>query len=111
MKETETMDENFFQEIMSESKLELLFSDFEDNLMLLIEKKIIKQSSFSKNLKLSWLFFIIGSVFGIVISVMLPLMHKPIFRIQPDRFAVFFQIFFIALLFIQINVLPKFKRI
>jgi len=110
MKETETKDENFFQEMMSQSKLELPFSDFEDNVMIQIEKKIIQQSSFSKDLKLSWLFFIAGSVFGIVISLILPQMHKPIFGIEPNKLAIFFQIVFVSLLFAQIDILTKFVK-
>jgi hypothetical protein len=110
MKVTETMDDNFFQEIMSQSKLELPFPDFEDSVMIQIKKKAMQQSSFSKDLKLSWIFFIAGSVFGIVISLILPQMHKPIFGIQSDKLAIFFQIVFVSLLLTQIDILTKFIK-
>ena len=112
MKETKTTDDNFFKEIMSESKLELPFLDFEDNVMFKIENKILHQSSFSKESKLSWFFFIAGSVFGIVISLTLPQMHKSILGFQPDKFVIIFQVVFALLFFIQIDMLTKsFKRV
>lgn len=110
MKEIKTTNENFFQEVMSKSKLELPFHDFEDNVMFEIEKINLHQSSFSKELKLSWIFFIAGSVFGIVISLTLPQMHKSILGFQTDKFVIIFQVVFALLFFIQIDMLMKFFR-
>ncbi len=110
MKETKTADENFFQELMAKSKLEFPFLDFEDNVMFEIEKTKVHQSSFSKELKLSWAFFIIGSIFGIVISLTLPQMHKSILGFQPDKFVIIFQVVFALLFFIQIDMLMKFIK-
>ena len=107
MKEPNPIEENFFKEIMSKSKLELPFSDFEDNVMIQIEENILHQPAFSKDIKLSWIFFITGSVFGIAISLILPLIHESILGIQPSTLAIGFQIVFTILLFTQMDVLLK----
>jgi hypothetical protein len=110
MKEKKTTDQNFFQEIMAKSKLELPFLDFEDNVMFEIEKKILHQASFSKELKLSWFFFIAGTVLGIVISLILPQMQKSILGFRPDKFTIIFQVVFALLFFIQVDMLTKFNK-
>jgi len=110
MKETDLQDEIFYKEIMAKSRLDLPFSDFEDNVLNQIENKILYQNSFSKEIKLSWVFFIAGSVFGIIISLIIPKLQEPIMGIQPSNFAILFQIVFISLLFTQIDTLLKFRR-
>jgi len=106
MKESETKDDTFFREIMSKSRLELPFSDFEDNVMLQIEC----QNAVSKELKLSWIFFILGSVFGIILSIFIAQLREPIFGIQPINLTLFFAIIFASTLFTQIDTLIKFSR-
>ena len=83
MKETDT-EETFFHEIMSKSKLEMPFSDFDDKVMGLIKKRHLKNVFISKDLKLSWIFFILGSTFGIVVSIILPKIQEPIWGIHLD---------------------------
>jgi hypothetical protein len=107
MKENNT-DETFFREIMSESKLKVPFSDFDDNVMTLIEKKFSRKASISRDLKLSWIFFIIGSVFGIIISIVLPDIHEPVLGIQIDKLTIPFQIIFTLLLISQLDNLISF---
>jgi hypothetical protein len=107
MKETDPIEENFIKEIMFKSKLELPFSDFEDNVMIQIEENILHQPAFSKDIKLSWIFFIVGSVFGIAISLILPMLHKSVLGIQPSTLALGFQIVFTILLLTQMDVLLK----
>jgi len=110
MKDLNNLDENFFREMLSVSKLELPFSDFEDNVMMQIEKENLYRKSVSKDIKLSWIFFIAGSVFGIVISLILPHLQTSIFGIQPEKLAISFQIVFTLLLFTQLETLIKFIR-
>ena len=110
MKETKTTDENFFKEIMSKSRLDLPFSDFEDNVMMQIETKVLHQNKWSKELRLSWIFFIVGSVFGIILSIFIAQLHEPIFGIQPVNLTLFFAIVFASVLFTQIDTLIKFSR-
>jgi hypothetical protein len=106
MKEMDTRDEQFFRTVMAESKLELPFSDFEDTVMAGIENKA-DRPSFSTDLKLSWIFFIAGSVFGIALSVLLPRLQSPVFGIQPGALAILFQVTFTVLLFTQLETLIR----
>lgn len=71
MKETNT-EEKFFRELLSKSKLVVPITDFDDNVMRLIEKRLSKKGAVARDLKLSWIFFIIGSTFGLIVSIVLP---------------------------------------
>ena len=55
------------QEILSKSRKEMPFHDFEDELMIEIYKERDRKRSVLKNIKLSWLFFIIGMISGIAL--------------------------------------------
>ena len=110
MKESNS-DETFFREIMSKSKLNVPFSDFEDNIIRAIKKKSSKKKSILRDMKLSWLFFILGSTFGITISIVLPGIKDSILGIPLDRLAVpFFIIFSFLLLTLFDNLLKFYKR-
>ena len=110
MKEQDKSEENFFHAMMSKSKLELPFPDFEDNVMFQIEKENSFRHSVSKDVKLSWIFFIAGSVFGIVISLILPRFQFLIFGMEPQKLAIFFQMIFVIILFTQLETLMKFIK-
>jgi hypothetical protein len=109
MKETDS-EEAFVREIMSKSKLDVPFTDFDDNVMRLIEKRISKRSSISKDIKLSWLFFIFGSIFGTIVALALPKINQPVFGIPSDRLILPFLIIFSFLLLTQIDNLIDFYR-
>ena len=66
--------DRYFRELLSDSRLEMPFSDFEDELMEEIHMKYKKRSSLLKNIKLSWLFFFLGMISGmaVVIFSMIP---------------------------------------
>lgn len=53
--------------ILSKSRKEMPFHDFEDELMVEIYKERDRKRSVLKNIKLSWLFFIIGMISGIAL--------------------------------------------
>ena len=55
------------QNILSKSRKEMPFRDFEDELMIEIFKEGDRKRSVLKNIKLSWLFFIIGLISGIAL--------------------------------------------
>ena len=55
------------QNILSKSRKEMPFHDFEDELMIEIFKERDRKRSVLKNIKLSWLFFIIGLISGIAL--------------------------------------------
>ena len=63
--------DRFFRELLSDSGKEMPFSDFEDDLMSEIRLTYEKKYSIRKNIKLSWLFFILGMLSGIATVVIL----------------------------------------
>jgi hypothetical protein len=109
MKESDS-EEKFFREIMSKSKLDVPFTDFDEKVMGLIEKKLSKKSSVSRNIKLSWVFFVLGSIFGTIVAITLPKIQQPVFGISSDRLILPFLIIFSFLLLTQIDNLIDFYR-
>ena len=63
--------DSYFRELLSGSSREMPFSDFEDELMAEIRMEHEKKHLFLRNIKLSWLFFIMGMLSGITIVVVL----------------------------------------
>ncbi len=63
--------DSYFRELLSGSGREMPFSDFEDELMAEIRMEHEKKHLFLRNIKLSWLFFIMGMLSGITIVVVL----------------------------------------
>ena len=63
--------QRFFRELLSDSGRQMPFSDFEDDLIAEIRHEYEKKYSVRKNIKLSWLFFILGMLSGIAIVVVL----------------------------------------
>ena len=55
--------------ILSESRLEMPFTDFENRLMTRINKEVQAEKYIDRNIRLSWLFFSLGTVFGLLLSV------------------------------------------
>jgi hypothetical protein len=109
MKKTDT-EETFFREIMSKSKLSVPFSDFEDNVMILIDKKLSKKSSISRDFKLSWIFFIVGTTFGTILSIILPKLQMSVLGIPLDKLTIPYLTVFSFLLVIQLDNLINFYK-
>ncbi len=58
------------QIILSKGRKDMPFNDFEEELMFEIRKESERKNSILKNIRLSWLFFIIGLITGtILVSV------------------------------------------
>jgi hypothetical protein len=109
MKEADT--DETFSKLMSNSKLIVPFTDFDDKVMGLIEKNALKKASISRDLKLAWVFFSIGSSFGIVITLILTSIQKAIFGIQLDNLRLPFLIIFSFLILSQLDSLIDFYKI
>jgi uncharacterized protein YacL len=103
-------EEEFFKEIMSKSKLEMPFSDFEDEVMMQIREREVYQRSYVKDLKLSWIFFIAGSIFGLILSFLLPEVLPQIVNINPAVFAQALQVIIVLWILIQLDSLIDFSR-
>jgi hypothetical protein len=96
-------DDKFVHEIMLKSKLKVPFSDFDDSVFQLIKAKKIKPLSVKKEIRLSWGFFIMGSVFGILISLILPTIQTSIWGLELSKLTLPFQIAFAILFVSQLN--------
>ena len=57
--------------LIGESKLEMPFSDFEARLMNRINSEVSNERAITKDIRLSWLFFGLGTLFGILLTVIL----------------------------------------
>ncbi len=57
--------------LIGESKLEMPFSDFEARLMSRINNEVSSEKVITKNIRLSWLFFSLGTLFGILLTIIL----------------------------------------
>jgi len=108
MNDIRIIDENFYQEIMAKSKLELPFSDFEDNVMSKIERNVSNKPIIY--VKLSWIFFVVGSMCGIVVSLILPRLHGTFLGLLPNKLTMVFQIAFTLIFFFQIDILINLIR-
>jgi hypothetical protein len=109
MKE-EKSEETFFKEVMSKSKLTFPFLDFDDNVMQIVESNQKKRNSIQRDVRLSWIFFLFGSFFGITISILLPRFQDSVFGLSIDKFTIPFQILFTFLFITQLNNLIDFYK-
>lgn len=107
MKE-EKSEETFFNEVMSKSRLTFPFPDLEDNIMRIVQLNQKKKKAIHRDIRISWMFFLFGSFFGVTISILLPGFQEPIFGMSLDKFAIPFQILFTFLFITQLNNLLDF---
>jgi uncharacterized protein with PQ loop repeat len=110
MKDNHSTEDEFFKEIMSDTRLTVPFKDFEDCVMAEIENRVINKSKLSKEIKLSWVFFVAGSLFGIILSGILIQIKEPVFGINPINLTIVFAIVFAGVIFSQIDILLKFSN-
>lgn len=109
MKE-ELNEEIFIRELISKSKLEFPFNGLEDKIMEHVIVKSYEKAGINRDIRLSWIFFIAGSLFGTFISVVLPHFQEPVLGFSLSKLAVPFQILFILLFVNQLNILIDFYR-
>ena len=95
--------DNFIQELMAKSERKMPFDDFEDRLMQQIHKEAKTSRSFIKDVKLSWFFFTIGTVFGLVLNIIVAEMNKTIFGIPSQRLVLIVQVLFVMIFLFQID--------
>jgi uncharacterized membrane protein YfcA len=88
-----------------------LASNFEDDVMVLIERKRAKKASNKKDIKLSWIFFILGSAFGIISTLLLSKLRESIGGIPLEKVSILFMIVFSFLVTTQLDSIIDFYRI
>ncbi|HYQ58311.1 MAG TPA: hypothetical protein VEP89_13300 [Draconibacterium sp.] len=62
------MEEKDFKQMMQQSKLEIQFPDFEEQVMEQIHKKEASRRSVWRNLKISWVFLFLGAFLGMFLT-------------------------------------------
>ena len=95
--------DKFIQELMAKSERKMPFDDFEERLMQQIHKEAKTSHSFLKDIKLSWFFFTIGTIFGLVLNILVAEMNKSVFGIPSQRLLLIVQVLFVMLLLFQID--------
>ena len=95
--------DKFVRELMARSERKMPFDDFEEKLMQQIHKEAKASRTFLKDVKLSWFFFTIGTIFGLVLNIIVAEMNKTIFGIPSQRFLLIVQVLFVMLLLFQID--------
>ena len=110
--ESTSTDDKFVHEILQKSILQVPFSDFDDSVMQIINAKKLKPFSIKREFRLSWVFFILGSVFGISISIILPTIQSSILGLPLNKLTIPFQIIFAFLFISQLdNLLHIYKKL
>ncbi|MEI6139719.1 MAG: hypothetical protein WCP85_10680 [Mariniphaga sp.] len=95
--------DKFVRELMEKSERKMPFDDFEERLMQQVYKEAKTSSSFLKDIKLSWFFFTIGTIFGLVLNILVAEMNKTIFGIPSQRLLLIVQVLFVMLLLSQFD--------
>jgi hypothetical protein len=100
----------FFKEIINKSKLSIPTSNFDDNVLMEIEEYERLESEASGDIKFSWLFFLAGTFFGVILSIVLPKVKAPFFGISPENIVlIFYSIFSLFILF-SLEALVKYTK-
>lgn len=102
--------DNTFADLMRKSKLEMPFSDFEDNLMRRIEIETKSQKSIQQDFRLSLLFFLLGTGFGGAACLFLPQVLSSIIEIPALEITWGFQALFVVTFLWQLEKLLYFLR-
>lgn len=103
-------EEKIVRELMKKSTREMPFADFENKLMEQIHKEASTSRSLLKDVKLSWFFFIVGTIFGLFLTVYSEQIKNPIFGFPVQRMILIIQIVFIILLLSQFDKLFELTR-
>jgi drug/metabolite transporter (DMT)-like permease len=99
----EIPDNDPLSRIMKSSRLEMPFSDFEESVMHRIKQEAMQQQPVSHDRKLSWVFFILGTVFGLIINSLLQNGHYSVPDISSASALLFFQVLFVLVFIIQLE--------
>lgn len=103
-------EDKFIKELIIKSVTVMPFEDFEDNLMLKIHKETRVSRTFIKDVKLSWFFFIVGTIFGIFLSLVVGDMHNTILDFPIQRLVLVLQAIFVIFLLLQIDKLVEITK-
>ncbi|SDL03302.1 hypothetical protein SAMN05421823_104193 [Catalinimonas alkaloidigena] len=83
--------------LLRKSKLQLPFSDFEDRVLQRIAIETELKKGVRRNIHLSMLFFALGTVLGVFLSLTLPEMLTKVGNLPIDQLVRWFQVVFVLL--------------
>ncbi len=89
--------------IMKKATLKMPFSDFEEIIMHRISKEIINKNVVSRDRKISFIFFILGTGLGIIINSILQKTQYGFLNLSPEITLLSFQAGFILSFLIQLE--------
>ena len=92
---------NKFSSFMQKSKLEMPFSDFEDNTMKRIQTDLKYRTSIMRSFHVSVIFFVLGTSFGLIVNSVLSNTHGSIMGISSDKILLWFQLVFVFIVLTQ----------
>jgi len=97
--------------LIKKNLVEAPSTDFDDNLMRCIEKEAAKGTSQTKNMKISMLFFVLGTGFGLLVSHLLPMLGETVAGMNTRTIVLGFQVVYIILILTQLeNIINFFSR-
>ena len=89
--------------IMKKSMLRMPFTDFEDKVMLGIHKQTRQKKTVVKDTRLSCLFFLLGTGFGLSINYLLSHASQSLMGFSPEQILLFFQVSYVFLFLTQLE--------
>ncbi len=102
------MEEKDFKNMMQQSKLEIQFPDFEENVMEKVHKKEASRRLVWNNLKISWLFLFIGAFLGIFLTQFLADIQIPFLGENSKLILLIGEIFIVLVIASQFDSLFRF---
>lgn len=96
-------EDTLIRELMQRSVRKMPFADFEEKLMEQIHEKEETSRSFLKDIKLSWFFFIVGTLFGLFLNMIVANIDGTILGFSVQRFSLIIQALFVILLLTQFD--------
>lgn len=90
-----------FSSLMQKGKLEMPFKDFEENTMTRIRAEAKYKTSILRSFRISFIFFVLGTGFGLIINSILANADGFIMGIAPETVLMAFQLIFVLIIITQ----------
>lgn len=100
----------FIKELMGKSGVKMPFDDFEEKLMQQIHREAKTSRSFLKDIKLSWIFFVVGTLFGLVLSIVVGEMNRTILGFPAQILGLVIQAIVVIFLLLQFDKLFRLTK-
>ena len=102
------MEEKEFKKYMQQTKLEIQFSDFDNQLMEKIKARETSRKAVWKNLRISWFFFFVGTFFGIIVAYFLTDLSIPFLEAESKLVLLIVEILIVVVVTSQFDKLIHF---